>query len=121
TRMAVQSMKLVSAIPDIATDTMLEEFRAGQSAALLTTLPFGLRAILELRPHAAGGRSSDTIMRNEPTFVQPDLQGGAQVAFIAESGPSGRDDSSYFDGSAIQLRNGVALDTGASLNISVLG
>ena len=121
TRMAVQSVKLVAAIPDIATDAMLQEFKAGQSAALLTTLPFGLRAILELRPRATGVRSADTVMRNEPTFVQPDLQGGAQVAFIAESGPSGRDESSYFDGSAIQLRNGVALDTGASLNISVLG
>jgi hypothetical protein len=121
TRIAVQSVKLVPAIPDVATDTMLEEFRAGQSATLLTTLPFGLRAILELRPRATGARSADTVMRNEPTFVRPDLQGGAQIAFIAESGPSGRDDSSYFDGAAIQLRNGVALDTGASLNISVLG
>jgi hypothetical protein len=121
TRLAVQSVKLVAAIPDIATDVMLQEFTAGQSAALLTTLPFGLRALVELRPRATGGRSADTVMRNEPTFVQPDLQGGAQVAFIAESGPSGRDDSSYFDGSAIQLRNGVALDTGVSLNISVLG
>jgi hypothetical protein len=121
TRMAVQSVKLVAAIPDIATDAMVQEFSAGQPAALLTTLPFGLRAILELRPHATGARSADIVMRNEPTFVQPDLQGGVQVAFIAESGPSGRDDSSYFDGSAIQLRNGVALDTGTPLNISVLG
>jgi hypothetical protein len=119
--MTVQSVKLVPAIPDIATDTMLEEFRVGQSAALLTTLPFGLRAILELRPRATGARSADTVMRNEPTFARPDLRGGAQIAFIAESGPSGRDESSYFDGAAIQLRNGVALDTGASLNISVLG
>ena len=121
TRMAVQSVKLVPAIPDLATDAILQEFAAGQSAALLTTLPFGLRAIMQLRPRTTGVRSADTVMRNEPKFVQPDLQGGAQVAFIAESGPSGRDESSYFDGSAIQLRNGVALETGASLNISVLG
>jgi len=121
TRMAVQSVKLVAAIPDIATDAVLQEFAAGQSAALVTTLPFGLRAILQLRPRPTGARSADTVVRNEPTFVQPDLQGGAQVAFIAESGPSGRDESSYFDGAAIQLRNGVALDTGAPLNISVLG
>src|SRR5439155_21207984 len=67
-------------------------FRVGQSAALLTTLPFGLRAILELRPRATGARSADTVVRNEPTFVRPDLRGGAQIAFIAESGPSRRDD-----------------------------
>jgi len=87
---------------------------------MVTTLPFGLLALLELRPNATG-RAPDKVKRNEPLFLHPDLQGGAQLAFIAESGPSGRDDSSYFDGTSVQLRNGVLLDTGAPLNISVLG
>ena len=89
---------------------------------MLTTLPFGIRALLTLRPtESADGRAADSIARNEPAFAEPALTGGAQLSFTAESGPSGRDDSSYFDGAAVQLANGVSLDTGAPLNISVLG
>lgn len=120
TALSVQSVRLVPAIPDLAVNAVLAEFGAGESARLTTTLPFGLRARLELRGSpSADGRAADTVARNEPEFAQ--LRGGAQLAFTAESGPSGRDDSSYFDGAAIQLRNGVVLETGAPLNISVLG
>lgn len=122
TQLAVQSLRLVPAIPDLAVDAVLEEFAAGEPAGLLTTLPFGLRALLELRPkRSTDGRAADTVARNEPRFLRPDLRGGAQIAFVAESGPSGRDDSSSFDGVAIQVRNGVSLETGAPLDLSVLG
>ena len=122
TRFGVRTARLVPAIPDLAVDATLDEFGQGTSVALLTTLPFGIRALLTLRPDdSADGRTADLIERNEPVFVKPALTGGAQLALTAESGPSGRDDSSYFDGAAFQLANGVSLNTGAPLNISVLG
>ena len=121
TQLAVQAVRLTPVIPDLATNVVLQEFVAGQPVGLVTTLPFGLRAVLELRPHANGARGPDLVARNQPEFPDPDLRGGAQVTFIAESGPSGRDDSSYFDGTAIQVRNGVSLASGAPLDISVLG
>jgi len=121
TRLAVQSQRLVPAIPDLAVDAVLAGFHTGERAALLTTLPFGLRALLELRPRASGGRAADVMAKNRPAFAGPGLRGGAQIAFVAESGPSGRDDSSYFDGAMIQVRNGVSLAAGAPLDISVLG
>jgi hypothetical protein len=121
TMLAVASAKLVPAIPDLAVDAVLSEFRGGKPTALFTTLPFGLEALLELRSAPSGGRDADDMQRNEPEFAHPDMRGGAQLAFIAESGPSGRADSSFFDGATVQLPNGVSLATGAPVNISVLG
>ncbi|HYR30110.1 MAG TPA: hypothetical protein VEU30_16715, partial [Thermoanaerobaculia bacterium] len=124
TLLGVASQQLVPAIPDLAVDVFLDEFEAGRKAVLATTLPFGLKAVLELRPADTlqpVKRKRDTIRRNEPEFVDPDMRGGAQLSFIAESGPSGRRQSSHFDGGAWQVLNGVALATGAPLNISVLG
>src|SRR5262249_3105248 len=103
-------------------DAALTEFREGTSVEMVTTLPFGIKAFLTLRPsESADGRAADSIARNEPAFAAPALTGGAQLSFTAESGSSGRDDSSFFDGAAFQLANGVSLDTGLPLNISVLG
>lgn len=120
TALAVNSLRLVPAIPDLAVDAVLEEFANGKQAALVTTLPFGLKAFVELRA-VDDVRQRDSIQRNEPEFKKPDLRGGAQLAFIAESGPSGRRQSSHFDGFATQTLNGVSLADGSPLGISVLG
>lgn len=120
TQLAVQSVRLVPAIPDLATTAVLEEFAAGQGATLRTTLPFGLQALMRLRPKPTP-RPPDTIQRNEPHFPKPGLTGGAQLAFSAGASPNPSDESNYFDGSTIQLLNGVSLATGTPLNISVLG
>jgi hypothetical protein len=120
TQLAVQSVRLVPAIPDLATTAVLEEFAAGQGAALRTTLPFGMQALLRLRPQPSP-RPADTIQRNEPHFPKPGLTGGAQLAFSAGASPNPSDESNYFDGASIQLQNGVSLATGTPLNISVLG
>lgn len=122
TTLMVSAQRLVPAIPDLAVDAVISEFASGKPAALLTTLPFGLKAYLDLRPAATpDGRAADLLKRVQPEFVHPELSGGLQLAFIAESGPSNRAQSSYFDGTAMQLRNGAALSSGAPLNISVLG
>ena len=118
----VPSARLVAAIPDIAVDAALEEFRGGVGLGMLTTLPFGIKALLSLQPReSAKGRRPDSIARNQPAFTPQALWGGAQLALVAESGPSTGPTSSSFEGATLQLLNGVVLETGAPLNISVLG
>ncbi len=118
----VRSTRLVAAIPDIAVDAALEEFTGGSGLGMLTTLPFGIKALLTLRPtESSGGRSPDSISRNQPDFSTQALRGGAQLALVAESGPSTGPMSSSFEGATLQLLNGVSLESGAPLNISVLG
>jgi hypothetical protein len=122
TLFGVRSARLVAAIPDIAVDAALEEFEGGRSLGMLTTLPFGIKALLRLSPtESPTGRAPDSIARNQPDFKAQALQGGAQLALVAESGPSEGETSSTFEGAALQLLNGVALESGAPLNISVLG
>jgi hypothetical protein len=122
TLFGVRSARLVAAIPDVAVDAALEEFRGGRGLGMLTTLPFGIKALLQLRPiESPTGRPPDSIARNQPDFKAQALQGGAQLALVAESGPSAGETSSTFEGAALQLLNGVALESGAPLNISVLG
>lgn len=124
TLFGVRSERLVAAIPDIAVDAALEEFRSGAGLGMLTTLPFGIKALLELRPTASPGRAPDSIARNQPDFKTQALQGGAQLALVAESAEPGSSSgltSSSFEGAALQLLNGVALASGAPLDISVLG
>ncbi len=119
----VRSERLVATIPDLAVDAALEEFKEAKvGLAMLTTLPFGIQALLTLQPTVSpSGRSPDSIARNQPDFTPQALQGGAQLALVAESGQSAGPTSSSFEGAALQLLNGVALDSGAPLDISVLG
>ena len=49
TQLAVRSVRLVPAIPDLVVDVLIEEFGAGMPTGMVTTLPFGLRAALALR------------------------------------------------------------------------
>jgi hypothetical protein len=122
TLFGVRSARLVAAIPDIAVDAALEEFKGGRGLGMLTTLPFGIKALLRLSPaESPTGRPPDSIARNQPDFKAQALQGGAQLALVAESGPGEGVTSSSFEGAALQLLNGVALESGAPLNISVLG
>ncbi len=122
TLLGMRSTRLVPAIPDLAVNAALKEFGDGLGLGLLTTLPFGIKALLELRPtESPSGRPPDSIARNQPDFQVQGLQGGAQLALIAESGPTAGEMSSSFEGAALQLLNGVELETGAPLNISVLG
>lgn len=120
TQLAVQSVRLVPAIPDLATDAVLEEFAAGKGATLRTTLPFGMQALMTLRPKPTP-RPPDMIQRNEPRFPKRGVTGGAQLAFNEGASANPSDESNYFDGSAIQLQNGVSLAAGTPLNISALG
>jgi hypothetical protein len=73
---------------------------------MLTTLPFGIKALLSLRStETSGGRPPDSIARNQPDFSTQALQGGAQLALVAESGPSPGPTSSSFEGATLQLLN----------------
>jgi hypothetical protein len=122
TALGTHSGRLVPARPDRAVTAALHAFeQEGAGLGVLTTLPFGVKALLRLRPAPTpDGRRPDVVQPNEPAFDALGLRGGAQLTLVAESGPSGRAQSSSFDGAALQLRNGVTLASGAPLHLDVL-
>lgn len=114
---------LAPAIPDLALDGALAAFEGGEGMTVVTTLPFGLRALVRLRPRASGGRAADTASYVRPSFEGTlPLSGGLQLALAAQGGQGvAGAESPSFDGLAVQTLNGVDLFTGAPLDISVLG
>lgn len=117
-----RSTTLIPTLPEIALDTMLEEFGDGRSMALVTTLPFGLKAALQLRPTPLGALPPDQALWVRPRFAQPPLMGGLQLSLRAAGGLAiPNEQSPSFEGVTVQQRNGVDLLTGAPLGISVLG
>ncbi len=123
TVIAANAATLAPAIPDLALDGALAAFEGGEGMTVVTTLPFGLRALVRLRPRATGGRAADTASYVRPSFdgALP-LSGGLQLALEAQGGRGvAGAESPSFDGLAVQTLNGVDLLTGAPLDISVLG
>lgn len=124
TVIGMRSARLTAAIPDLALETMVDEFGNGRGMGMVTTLPFGLKAGLMLQPTDQLARRADTAAFTAPTFDESGeaLAGGLQLTLRAEGGIErpGRESPS-FQGAAAQLLNGVDLATGAPLGISVLG
>lgn len=118
-----RSLTLAPVIPELALDTMVREFRAGTRLGMVTTLPFGLKAALNLRPGQAGLRPPDGVAYNRNRFETPEaLEGAIQLVVQAEGGAARPGlPSPSFEGATAQLLNGVDLQTGAPLGISVLG
>lgn len=118
-----RSMRLAPVIPELALDTMVKEFEAGTRLGMVTTLPFGLKAALNLRPGPTGGRAPDSVGYNRKRFKTTEpLEGAIQLIVQAESGavrPGA--ESPSFEGATAQLLNGVDLQSGSPLGISVLG
>ncbi|MEN2989689.1 hypothetical protein WG926_15340 [Tistrella sp. BH-R2-4] len=111
------------AIPDLALDDLVAGFEAGDPLDILTTLPFGIRARLALKPAADGASAADTARFTRPRFDhgQP-LTGGLQLTLRAGTPTATAPrESAGFQGIATQTANGVDLASGAPLNISVLG
>ena len=126
TVLGMQSATLTATIPDLALETMVDEFGRGRGMGMVTTLPFGLKAGLMLQPSDDGGRRADTadftVPRFDGTAAGRDLAGGLQLTLKAEGGrenPGG--ESPTFVGATVQLLNGVDLATGNPQHISVLG
>ena len=120
TLIASGSARLVPAIPDLALDGTLEEFQGGQTTEAVTTLPFGLKALMVLR---ASGPAIDTATLVQPSFAagdRPAMDGATQLSLVAGA-PANSAESPSFAGLAVQIQNGVDLASGANLNLSVLG
>lgn len=114
---------LAPVIPDLTLNEVLRAFDGGQSFGVVTTLPFGMKALFRVRSDATAARLADTAEYVRPCFDTPNaLAGGLQLSIRSEGGAlrPGRESPS-FEGLAVQTLNGVDLATGTPLNISVLG
>lgn len=124
TVIGMRSARLTAAIPDLALETMVDEFGNGRGMGMVTTLPFGLKAGLMLQPADQATRRADTADFTAPKFDETgeELTGGLQLTLRAEGGiERPGQESPSFQGVTAQLLNGVDLATGAPLGISVLG
>ncbi|WP_156423850.1 hypothetical protein [Erythrobacter sp. YT30] len=122
TQITSEAPRLAPVIPDLTVQSMVDAFDDGEPMQMVTTLPFGISALLKLRPTGDSEQHADQVRRVEPTFEAYDMTGGLQLAF--EAGES-QAEPPYMDpgfrGYSYQWANGVDLETGARRNISVLG
>ncbi len=123
TQIASASATLAPIIPDLTVDHMVHEFGDGAPMQMVTTLPFGIKALMQLRPNDSVDQKADIVRRVEPTFTEPaPLVGGLQIAIEAGErnvAPPAADPG--LQGWTFQQPNGVDLATGAPRFISVLG
>jgi hypothetical protein len=122
TVVAVPSQTLVPMIPEVLVKSQVNDYRDGNPAAMVTTLPFGLKSVVALRTGWQDGRAPDSFNITQPEFAENGMRGGVQLTMQAESGAQHRNEqSAYFEGATLQLLNGVDIYTGEELGISVLG
>lgn len=119
TVVASRSLTLAPVVPDLALDGLVKAFAAGERVALATTLPFGIKAVLGLRPGAGG----DTLVLNDAAYGGPSgLANALQISLRALGGKTVPGaESPSFAGAAAQLLNGVDLATGVPQGLSVIG
>lgn len=122
THLGARSQQLVPAIPEDTLDGTFDAFSDGTPVAFGTTLPFGLIAAVQLQPRDVADRPADLYELSRPDFPASTSRGGLHVTAVAEGGrPDDGGISPTFEGRMRQLLNGVDLETGDSLGLSVLG
>lgn len=122
TRLIGVSQELSPIIPDVVVRQIKENFIQGKPTAALTTLSFGLKAGISLRPQNSPARNADSLDIIQPEFPQKKMKGGIQINLMAESGnPKSGNRSPGFEGFMTQTLNGYELFTGTELGLSVLG
>jgi len=121
TVLGARTQKLAPAIPEPFLNLAKQEFDQGTNVVFKTTLPFGLVTVVDVNPTAAPGRRADTLEITQPEFAAEAAVGGLQITAKAEGGRDSEGAvSPYFDGATRQLINGIDLQTGAPLGLSVL-
>jgi len=118
---ASEAAMLAPAIPELTLDSQIAGLGTGNRLNVVSTLPFGMKMLVKLRP---SGPKRDSVELVQPVFPTEDpLKGGLQVSLRSEANVSRRvhDQSAAFEGRTVQLPNGMDLDSGAALDISVLG
>ena len=122
TRLFGIGQELSPIIPDIVVRQIRESFRQGNPAAALTTLSFGLKAVVRLSPKNSPDRNADSLDIVQPEFPKKRMKGGIQINMMAEAGnPQYARRSPGFEGLMAQTLNGYELFTGTELGLSVLG
>lgn len=122
TRLIGINQELSPIIPDVVVRQIRKGFTEGNPAVALTTLSFGLKAIVQLSPQNTAIRNADSLDIVQPSFPQKKMKGGIQINLMAESGnPKSDSRSPGFEGSMVQTLNGYELFTGTELGLSVLG
>ncbi|NCR55360.1 MAG: hypothetical protein GPJ10_18855 [Microcystis aeruginosa L211-07] len=122
TRLIGINQELSPIIPDVVVRQIRESFTKGNQAAALTTLSFGLKAVVQLTPKNTPTRNADSFDIVQPTFPKRQMKGGVQINLMAESGnPKSDNRSPGFEGFMVQTLNGYELFTGTELGLSVLG
>ena len=122
TQIASAATTLAPTIPDLTIDAMLDAYKDGTEMQMATTLPFGIKTLMRLRPEENSTQQADRIQRVEPVFKSISMIGGLQLAVEAgESKAPQPTADPGFEGVSFQQPNGVDLETGAPRNISVLG
>lgn len=122
TRLIGINQELSPIIPDVVVRQIRKSFTEGNPAAALTTLSFGLKAIVQLSPQNTATRNADSLDIVQPAFPQKKMKGGIQINLMAESGnPKFDSRSPGFEGFMAQTLNGYELFTGTELGLSVLG
>ena len=121
TVIASNAAVLAPVIPELTLDTQMEQLNEGEQLNIVSTLPFGMKTLVQLRPP---GPNSDSARYVQPDFPTPrPLQGALQVTLRAQENLrlSANSESRSFKGRAVQIPNGIDIDTGNGLDISVLG
>ena len=128
TVMASPSVDLVPIAPIPVINQILSSYQSGNPAAVLFTLPFGMKAVATLpKPFKVGPipmpRPGLTMV--QPTFTAQNIAGGRQVSMTAARallevlGSSAA--SPTLPGATVQLRNLINPTTLAALDLSMLG
>lgn len=122
TRLIGVNQELSPIIPDVVVRQIRKSFTEGNHVVALTTLSFGLKAIVQLSPQNTISRNADSLDIVQPAFPQKKMLGGMQINLMAESGnPKSERRSPGFEGFMVQTLNGYELFTGTELGLSVLG
>lgn len=122
TRLLGINQELSPIIPDVVVRNIQKSFTQGSPAAALTTLAFGLKAVVQLTPQNTATRNADSLAIFQPDFSQKKMKGGIQINMLAESGNHrAANRSPGFEGYMAQTLNGYELFTGTELGLSVLG
>jgi len=122
TRLFGFNQGLAPIIPDVVLNQIHDSFRTGSQAVALTTLSFGLKALVRLAPENTSERNADAMNIVQPSFPKKQMKGGIQINLMAESGsPKFDSRSPGFEGQMVQTLNGYELFTATELGLSVLG
>ena len=110
TLIGVQTVELIPIAPIPVTSSFLEAYRALTPAAVLFTLPFGIKAVATLGVQRVPGVEGAFLPRPDLQLNQPEfdrLSGARQITLSAAVSPHPKV-SPFLPGAAFQTKNGIS-------------